>query len=90
MGIFVLFILLASASVCAVTYENSKAKWMWIVNDGYGNANIKSEKTGTWTAELNKIGISIQGNTGTIKEEFTMKNGIFHDNFTNRYLERKK
>jgi len=71
-------------------HKNSKAKWMWIVNDGYGNANIKSEKTGTWTAELNKIIINIRGNTGTIKEEFIMKNGQFHDTFTNRYLERTK
>src|SRR5690606_39157978 len=40
------------------------AKWMWIINDGSGGANIQSEKSGTWTASDGRIIVSINGNSG--------------------------
>ncbi|MCJ7649427.1 MAG: hypothetical protein MUP85_12495 [Candidatus Lokiarchaeota archaeon] len=72
-------------------HENGNAKWMWIKNDGYGNAKIMSEKIGIWTAEEGKIKITIQGNTGPIVEEYVLKNGKFVSTlFEDHYLKRTK
>jgi len=72
-------------------HENGNAKWMWIKNDGYGNAKIMSEKIGIWTAEEGKIKITIQGNTGPIVEEYVLKNGKFFSTlFEDHYLKRTK
>lgn len=72
-------------------HENGNAKWMWIKNDGYGNAKIMSEKIGIWTAEEGKIKITIQGNTGPIVEEYVLKNGIFVSTlFEDHYLKHTK
>jgi len=72
-------------------HENGNAKWMWIKNDGYGNAKIMSEKSGIWTAEEGNIKITIQGNTGPIVEEYVLKNGKFVNTLSeDRYLQRTK
>jgi hypothetical protein len=74
--------------------ENGNAKWMWLEDDGTGGVKKVSEKTGTWTAEKNKISISIQGNSGLLKEEFTWwrppggKRGYFINKQTQRFIER--
>ena len=69
---------------------NGNAKWMLLEDDGPGGVKKVSEKTGTWTAEKNKISINIRRNTGMIKEEFIMKRGIFKAATTKRYLEPTK
>lgn len=67
--------------------KDGTAKWMWIVNDGNGGANIQSEKTGTWTASDGQITVSINGNIGIIEETWQLKNDMFYDtNNPNRYL----
>ena len=72
-------------------HENGKAKWMLIVNDGYGDAKIMSEKSGVWIASEGKIKITIQGNTGSIVEEYVLKNGNFVNTLSeDRYLKRTK
>ena len=72
-----------------ILHKSGKAKWMLLTNDGRGNAKIKSEKTGQWTAEENKIMITIQGNTGDLSEDFVYKNGRFVDTLTGeRYLKK--
>ena len=73
-----------------ILHENGNAKWMWLEDDGPGGVKKVSEKTGTWTAEKNKISINIRGNTGMIKEEFIMKRGIFKAATTKKYLEPTK
>jgi hypothetical protein len=43
-----------------------------------GNGKLQTQKKyGTWTAREGYIRISINGNTGTIVEEYVMKNGRF-------------
>lgn len=37
--------------------DNGEAKWLWIESDGKGGANLKSKKTGRWTATENKISL---------------------------------
>lgn len=67
--------------------KNGRAKWMYIVNDGLGNAKVMSEKDGSWTAEEGKIKIIVQGNTGPIEEDYILKNGRFVNTLINdRYL----
>ncbi|MCD4769502.1 MAG: hypothetical protein K8R35_04985 [Bacteroidales bacterium] len=71
--------------------DNGQAKWMWIVNDGSGGANLESEKTGTWTATENKITINIKGNTGIITEDYVLIDGVFTNTISNdRYLKLNK
>jgi hypothetical protein len=71
--------------------ENGEAKWLWIENDGHGEAVLKQKKTGTWTASENKITIKIQGNSGLITEEYVMLNGIFVSTVSDdRYLKISK
>lgn len=70
-------------------HKNGNAKWMLIVNDGYGDAKIMSEKSGVWIADEGKIEIRIQGNTGLIEEEYVLKNGKFVNTLSeDRYLKR--
>jgi hypothetical protein len=60
--------------------NDGTAKWMWIVNDPKEGAKIDSEKTGTWTAEEEKIIISINGNSGMITETWLFqRDGVFRD-----------
>lgn len=74
-----------------VLHNSGKAKWMHIVNDGYGDAKIMAEKTGVWTANEKKITLTIQGNTGPIVEEYVLKKGRFVNTLTDeRYLKRTK
>jgi len=72
-------------------HKNGNAKWMLIVNDGYGNAKIMSETSGVWSASLGKIKITIQGNTGAIVEEYILKNDKFVNALSeDRYLKPTK
>ena len=59
--------------------KDGTASWMWIVNNGFGEASIQSKKVGTWTAEDGRIIISIAGNSGMIIETWRLQNGIFYD-----------
>ena len=55
-------------------HENGKAAWIHEWSPG------KTEtKHGTWTAGINQMTISIQGNTGILVQKFTMRNGVFTD-----------
>ena len=65
-----------------VLRNDGSAKWMYILNDGNGGAKIQSEKNGNWTASENNITITINGNSGSIIEEFDLKNGEFYDKLT--------
>lgn len=62
--------------------NDGSAKWMYILNDGNGGANVDSEKEGKWEATKNSITIEIKGNTGLITERFDLKNGEFYDDLT--------
>ena len=67
--------------------ENGEAKWLFIENDGHGEAVLTQKKTGTWTATEDKITIRIQGQSGLITEEYVLQNGIFVNALNNdRYL----
>lgn len=95
-GGYTVNILVGSTSNVAevyVLYESGNAKWMWLEDDGYGGAKKVSEKTGSWTAEKNKISISIQGKIGTINEDYIFKDGRFVNAdpaLSNRFLKRTK
>ena len=68
---------------------NGRATWLWIINDINGGDKIQQEKVGTWTATQNKITINIQGNAGTIVEEYNFINGQFvNTTFKDRYLKK--
>lgn len=71
--------------------NNGEAKWMYIKNDGNGNADIESEKSGNWTASEINISITCEGNSGPITEDFKLKDGRFYDTLTGeRYLKPKE
>lgn len=68
-------------------FENGQAKWMWMGNNGVGDANVRSTKSGTWTANEQKISITLQGNSGPITEDYVLQNGTFTSTFSqDRYL----
>lgn len=70
-----------------VLRKNGTVTWMLIVPDASQGERTASEKYGTWTATEGNIVISIQGNTGTITEEFNYRNDKFHSTLTaGRYL----
>ena len=70
-----------------VLRKNGTAAWMLIIADDSQGARTASEKYGTWTATEGNIVISIQGNTGTITEEFNYQNDRFLSILTaGRYL----
>jgi hypothetical protein len=72
-----------------VLHKRGTAKWMYIENDGYGNASVKSEKLGKWTADSGKISITIIGNYGKIKDVYVLRQGKFvSTDFNDRYLKR--
>ena len=60
-----------------VLMKNGTAAWMLIVADASQGARTASKKYGTWTATEGNIVISIQGNTGTITEEYDYRNDRF-------------
>lgn len=62
--------------------KDGSAKWMYILNDGNGGANVDSEKDGKWEATKTSITIDINGNTGLITEKFNLKDGEFYDDLT--------
>lgn len=62
--------------------NDGSAKWMYIINDRNGGADVKSEKIGNWNATENSITINVNGNTGVITEEFKLINGEFYDSLT--------
>lgn len=55
--------------------EDGTAVWFWIINNGQDGAEVKEKKYGSWTAEKNKIMISINGNAGSIVETYIDKDG---------------
>jgi hypothetical protein len=57
--------------------ENGMAKWMFIEEDSNGQAKATSKKSGTWTATETQISITIEGNSGSIIEDYILTNGIF-------------
>ena len=70
--------------------SDGTAKWMYIKNDG-GNAEIESEKLGDWSATETSITITCAGNSGSITEDFKLKDGRFYDTLTGeRYLRLKQ
>lgn len=70
-----------------VLRKNGTATWMLIVPDASQGERKASEKYGTWTATEGNIVISIQGNTGTITEEFDYRNDRFRSTISaGRYL----
>jgi hypothetical protein len=54
-----------------VLHQNSQAKWLWIEVKN-GTSEIKSEKTGSWTATEDKITITIDGNSEPIIETYNL------------------
>lgn len=61
-----------------VLHQNGQAKWLWIEVQN-GQSEIKSEKTGSWTATEDKITITINGNSGLITETYN----LIEDKFIN-------
>jgi hypothetical protein len=57
--------------------DDGTATWMWIENDGANGATLKQKKYGTWISEIDKIHISINGQSGPIEEVYVLKDGEF-------------
>jgi hypothetical protein len=69
--------------------ENGNASWLWLENDGKGGVNIKTRKTGTWTASENGIIVNIQGNSGIINESYDLKENVLtNTQLPKRYLKK--
>ena len=60
-----------------VLHKSGSAKWMLITVQPGRQAKVVSEKMGTWNASVDKITISIKGNTGLIVEEYSLIGGKF-------------
>lgn len=67
--------------------DDGTATWMLIVNSG-GQVEVASQKQGKWNAYENRIEVSIDGNSGLIKEYFERNsaNEYFTNRQTGRYL----
>lgn len=69
--------------------ENGSASWLWLENDGKGGVDIKTKKTGTWTASENGISINIQGKSGIINETYELKKNVLtNTQLPKRYLKK--
>jgi phosphomannomutase len=69
---------------------DGSAKRIHIKNEN-GNAQVDSEKIGTWSATENSISITCEGNSGPLTESFQKRNGVFYDTSTgDRYLKEKQ
>ncbi len=68
--------------------EDGTCTWIY---GWMSNGKLQTQqKNGTWTAREGYIKISINGNTGTIIEEYTLKNGQFvSKDDSNRYLKKR-